>query len=358
MMFIRKIMAHWQRKLLAKVHELNYLFIELTARCNLHCIHCGSDCSKDATTKDLPAAMIISVLKEIKTQYDPKKITVVLTGGEPLCYPGVFDLGRKIMDLQYPWGMVTNGYAWIKEKVSMANNSGMQTVTVSLDGFEPEHDWLRGKRGSFKYALRTIKMLLSDGHHTMMDVVTCVNQRNLKYLDEFYAMLFDLGLTRWRVFCIEPYGRATANPELFLSAEQFKELMEKLILYRKRSQMHIEFSDSGYLGPHYESCVRDAAFFCRAGISVSGIMANGDILACPNIDRSFAQGNIFQDNFLDIWNNKYQPFRNRQWMKSGICETCNHWRQCQGNSFHLRDAKNQNTRLCHIQKFNLPDERS
>ena len=33
-------------------HELNYLFWECTTRCNLNCLHCGSDCAKDSAHQE------------------------------------------------------------------------------------------------------------------------------------------------------------------------------------------------------------------------------------------------------------------------------------------------------------------
>ena len=38
----------------ADLHDLKYLFWESTRRCNLSCLHCGSDCGKDEGQPDLP----------------------------------------------------------------------------------------------------------------------------------------------------------------------------------------------------------------------------------------------------------------------------------------------------------------
>jgi len=97
----------------------------------------------------------------------------------------------------------------------------------------------------------------------------------------------------------------------------------------------------------------NGGFFCRAGINVAGIMVNGDILACPNIDRRFTQGNIRSDSFLDVWEYGYEAFRDRNWMKTGPCETCEEWAMCQGGCFHLRDYETRQTKLCHVRAFQL-----
>lgn len=49
---IRKHIFRRFKKTETKIHELNYLFWECTTRCNLSCLHCGSDCSKDNSIGD------------------------------------------------------------------------------------------------------------------------------------------------------------------------------------------------------------------------------------------------------------------------------------------------------------------
>ena len=51
---IKKFAFRKFKKLEIELHELNYLFWECTTRCNLNCLHCGSDCSKDSSFPDMP----------------------------------------------------------------------------------------------------------------------------------------------------------------------------------------------------------------------------------------------------------------------------------------------------------------
>jgi radical SAM protein with 4Fe4S-binding SPASM domain len=147
--------------------------------------------------------------------------------------------------------------------------------------------------------------------------------------------------------------RAVQQKDLFLSPEEFQFLLNKILEFKKREKIKVDYSESGYLGPAFEEKVRDHVYFCQAGISVSGIMVNGDILACPNIDRRFKQGNIFEDSFIDVWENRYKEFRDRSWMRSHKCESCKHWNLCQGNAFHLWDIDQKKTKLCHFYHFEL-----
>jgi radical SAM protein with 4Fe4S-binding SPASM domain len=40
---------------------------------------------------------------------------------------------------------------------------------------------------------------------------------------------------------------------------------------------------------------------------------------------------------MDVWNHRYQPFRDRSWMKKDECADCRYWKYCRGNGMHLRD---------------------
>jgi len=349
---LRRALLPTFRRLEAKQHVLNYLFLELTQACNVACLHCGSDCTRDTATPPLPREDILRVMREIAAAQDPSKVMVVLSGGEPLCYPGVFELGAEIRGLGFPWGMVTNGFAWTEKQFAQAKAAGLGSITVSVDGLEAEHDWLRGRSGSFQKAVNLLKMLQADPFYSAMDVITCVNQRNLPRLEEIRELLIQLGVPAWRITTIFPIGRAAENADLQLDAEGFHALMTKVEALRSQGGIQVAFAESAFLGRH-ECIVRDEPYFCRAGINIGGVMVNGDLLACPNIDRRFAQGNIHQDSFMDVWENRYQPFRNRSWMKKGACAGCSQWRLCQGEAFHLWDPAKNEPRLCHFKHFGL-----
>jgi radical SAM protein with 4Fe4S-binding SPASM domain len=126
--------------------------------------------------------------------------------------------------------------------------------------------------------------------------------------------------------------------------------MEFISDARKSGDIDVKFSCEGYIG-RYESQVRDSGFFCRAGINIGSILADGSISACPNIDRAFSQGNIYNDDFYTVWQTKYEVFRNRKWTKCGQCADCNEYTDCQGNGFHNWHGDLKNVLVCHNQKL-------
>ena len=344
------------RSLETRVHELNYLFWECTTRCMLRCRHCGSDCGMQLREKDMPLEDFLKALDTIPANHRPKDFTVVLTGGEPLLRPDLAQAGREIRRRGFGWGMVTNGWLYDEVMHSRLMAAGMGSVTVSLDGTEQTHDWMRGIPGSFAKAVRAIGIIAAEPRLNG-DVVTCVNKRNIGELEAIYTLLSGLGVKQWRIFTVIPIGRAAHDPEMLLTDEQFVSLME--FIRRKREAggpMKLTFSCEGYLG-RYEEKVRDVRFFCHAGINIASILIDGRICACPNIDRDrFSQGSIYEDNFYEVWEKRFKPFRNHDWARSGRCKGCAHWRDCLGNGMHNHHGDSPEVLQCHYSKTLQPTE--
>lgn len=348
---IRNLLFRFFRWNETKVHELNYLFWECTTRCNLHCRHCGSDCSESKGEPDMPLADFIGALKTIPPKEKVKKFHVVLTGGEPLLRPDIEEIGRQLRANGCHWGMVSNGYFYTAEKQKKLLLAGMESLTISLDGLESSHDWMRGKTGSFSHAISAIGLAAKEKRLTF-DVVTCVNKRNIGELEEIHNLLSGLGVRQWRIFTIIPIGRAKNEPDLHMTDSQFIELMEFIKAKRElpNQPMRVTFSCEGYLG-RYECKVRNMPFFCHAGINIASVLIDGRICACPNIDRDrFSQGSIYTDNFFEIWNNRFEPFRNRKWAKKGICKECKAFNLCLGNGMHNWHGACDEVINCHYRK--------
>ena len=316
-----------QRRLLQEV------FWECTLRCNLNCLHCGSDCRKEEMPQDMPFSDFARVLDQIALENEPSKIMIITTGGEPLVRKDIVECGREITRRGFIWGMVSNGMLLDTLKLQQLINAGLKTIAISLDGFEAEHNWMRGNDNSFRRAVNAIKALTKSS--ITWDVITCVNARNFSSLSKFKEFLLGLGVTHWRLFTVFPMGRAANNTELQLTSEQFRLLMKFIREERGKGDIRVSYSCEGYLGD-YELNIRDYPFFCGAGINTASVRYDGAISGCLSIRSKFDQGNIYNDNFMDVWNNRFGVFRNRKWMKQGTCSNCTMWNLCRGGAMYLR----------------------
>lgn len=328
----------------AQLHPLTYLFWECTLRCNLNCLHCGSDCKKESSVQDMPLLDFINVLKEISIKYNPGEVMIVITGGEPLMRKDLEECGKQITALGYNWGMVTNGLQLTQERFDSLVKSGLRSITLSMDGLEENHNWLRGSNKSFDGVAKAVDVI-AGSDAVVHDVVTCVNKRNLPELESIRQELIERGIKAWRLFTIAPIGRAVEFEDLHLDGSEVESLFKYIEESRKDDKIQTSFSCEAYAGD-YDSEIRDGLFFCRAGVNIGSVLIDGSVSACPNNDYSFVQGNIYRESFLDIWENKFESMRNRKWMKNGICEKCKEFKYCNGGAMHLRETCDSETYKC------------
>jgi len=344
------------QRLETDLHELRYFFWETTRQCNLNCIHCGSDCSRDHTVTGLPADLVVETFAKVASAHDPARIMVVVSGGEPLVRPDLFSILARIKDMGFKVGMVTNGYTLDAATAERIRSVGISSIVVSLDGPKADHDWLRNRAGSFDRAMAALGHLSAAGI-PIVEAITCVTPRTASRLEQTYEIVKSSGARYWRVFNIFPIGRAAGNEDVLLSPDQFRGVVAAMAVLRERGAregMEVNLSEEGFLGWDYESRVRTTPYFCRAGINIAGIMADGTIAACPNLPPWMGQGNLYRDDFNDVWEHRYQIFRDRSWMGKGPCAGCEQFSICQGNSLHVWDTEKNGPVWCHYDLLNSP----
>jgi radical SAM protein with 4Fe4S-binding SPASM domain len=330
--------------------HLTYLFWEATLDCNMACRHCGSDCRRSSdVSAELKADEVVKAFEGIAKNHNPRKVFVAVTGGEPLVRPDLFEVMGRINKLGFPWGMVTNGWAVDDRVVSEAKRTGMRTLVISLDGVSAEsHDWLRGA-GSFERAVSAIDRFRDAKFLKALQVTSTFHRRNINELEPMYRFLVDRGVRDWRVVSVFPNGRAAKQSDFLLQPEELKQLLD--FIAEKRSKMRpmkVSYGDEGYLGCDYERSVRDFFYVCFSGVRIASILADGGVCGCPNNPRTLVQGNVREQSFDEIWNNSFQKFRDRKWMRQGDCAKCGDFGICKGNSMHLWDTEKSGPKVCHI----------
>ncbi len=340
----------WRQKenILREEHPLKQLFWECTLRCDLKCRHCGSDCKMKSESNDMPKEDFLRVLDGIAAKMDPHKVFVIVSGGEPLMRHDIEECGRAIYKKGFPWGMVTNALHLTPQRWQGLLRAGIHSMAISLDGLEEDHNWMRGNEQSFKMVSQAIDMLVAT-EGFVFDIVTCVNRRNYTKLDEIKEFLISKGVKRWRLFTVFPVGRAALDPNMQLTNEAFRGVFNFIKKVRKEGRIRADYGCEGFLG-NYEGEVRSRLFSCQAGVTVGSVMADGSIAACASIRADYNQGNIYEDDFMEVWENRYHPYRNHEWMKKDECANCKYFRYCLGNGMHLRDGDGK-LLFCHLHRL-------
>lgn len=330
-------------------HPLRTLFWECTLRCNLNCRHCGSDCRAEATVPDMPLEDFLRVVDEqITPHVDPHKVMVVISGGEVLVRKDLERAGLELYRRGYPWGIVTNALALTPERFESLLRAGLHSISVSFDGFEEQHNYIRRNPHSYERALAALRMIAADGT-VAYDAVTCVTGALVPRLEEMKELLIANGIKHWRIFTIFPVGRAADDPTLRLTDEQFREVMEFIRRTRREGLIDLSYACEGFLG-NYETEVRDSFYYCSAGVTTASIRVDGALSGCTSIRSNFNQGNIYRDNFWEVWSNRYEPFRNREWARRDECGDCRMFRYCLGGGMHLRDEEGK-LLMCHYKRL-------
>lgn len=341
------------RESLRKNPELRYLYFELTDRCNLRCLHCGSSCGEDAG-QFLDAGSVIRVIREAG-EHSPM-VHICLTGGEPLLHPQFEAIAKELKRDRLFWSVVTNATLINRDTAAQLRENSVYSVSVSLDGEEAEHNQLRRSEFAYRKAVSGIQCLLEQG--IPVQVTTVVTRRTLHRLNRIYELVKALGVCSWKVINIEPIGRALQNQELLLTGEEFFSLLDFIAEKRaesreKNSPLHVTYGCSHLLPLRYEEEVRRSYFLCCAGITTAGIRSNGDVAACLDIERrpELVQGNIVRDSFWEIWENRFQFFRTDRTERSGLCRNCKLRQICAGDSLHTWDFEQNEPRVCLMKAF-------
>lgn len=285
-----------------------YAVWEITLQCNLGCIHCGSRAGK-ARANELDTAEALDLVGQLA---DVGVGEVTLIGGESFLRPDWLDIAREIRNQGMRLTMTTGGFGLGPKLAEQMADVGFSRVSVSIDGLEQTHDYLRGKKDSWKWCFRALESLQNVGIGVSTN--TQLNRLNAPELPRLYEQIHRAGVRVWQVQKTVPMGNAADRPEIIFQPYDMLELFPVLhyILQRGREEgFQVAPSDSlGYYGP-YERRLRlrdntsnpDTAFWVGdlGGVLTLGIESDGTIKADPSLPTDdYGGGNIREKSLREI----------------------------------------------------------
>jgi MoaA/NifB/PqqE/SkfB family radical SAM enzyme len=132
----------------------------LIRRCNLRCKHCYST-SLDMDFKDeLNTAQIKQTIDDLKVAQVP---VLILSGGEPLLRPDIFEISAYAKQKGFYVALSTNGTLINEDNIEQIKAANYQYVGISIDGLEDFHDEFRQVKGSFQQSMHAIKLCKEAG---------------------------------------------------------------------------------------------------------------------------------------------------------------------------------------------------
>lgn len=161
-----------------------FVNVIVTTRCNLRCQMCRSY----ESNKDLSDKKKVFRFFDALGKWLPTPRMVILTGGEPLLHPDIFDYIRKLADLGFIPALNSNGVLLNVETVDKLVDAGLGIINVSLDGDETMHDEQRNGPGLYKGVTDSLHYL---SNHTdlIIGVVTVVSAKSAKGLPRLVRQL-------------------------------------------------------------------------------------------------------------------------------------------------------------------------
>lgn len=283
-----------------------FLVIGPTKKCNLHCKGCYAS-SHSNTAETIPFSVLDRIITE-KTELWGSNFTTWV-GGEPTVYRSE---GKDILDIAHAhrdnmFLMYTNGTLIDKKMARRMADLGNVIPQVSVEGFEKETDYRRGK-GVFKKILVAFENMRNAGVPFGIAVTPMRHNAELLTSDEFIDFYFDQQkVTLAWVFQYMPIGRGYSL-DLMITPEQRLRLLdrEREILWKNRL-FYVDFWNSGPIGSGCIAAGRPDGYLY--------IDWNGTVMPCPYYQ--FSPVNIFDvykngGNLNDIYD---QPFFDaiRQW---------------------------------------------
>lgn len=324
-----------------KNEAIRLIFWELTARCNLRCVHCRAEAQEDFAFGELSTAETLRAAHDIREVADP---IIVLTGGEPLVRPDFFEIAGECTKLFTRVALATNGTLIDDNLARRIVSTGIQRVSISLDGAKANtHDDFRGMEGSFAQALAGFDALKRAGASVQINVT--VTRRNDAEIEDLLRLCIEKGADAFHIFMLVPVGCGVQiSDSVRLSPEEFE---SRLVWLFEKS---IEFADKIHIkatcAPQYFRIMHEQARHtkigdgelrgegrasgsplhattrgCLAGSAVCFISRTGDVQPCGYLP--ICVGNVRESKLGDIWRESevFSSLRdpNRLTGKCGVC---------------------------------------
>lgn len=313
------------------MYKLDSVVWEITLRCNIHCLHCGSSADSRTRENELSTEDALDLIEQLA---DLGCKRIVLSGGEPFLRKDWAVLALRIRDLGMNVTFISNGYVVDEDIVDLLKIIEPSGVGFSLDGGCAEtHDYIRGKKGVFDRCIKALNLTSKAGMYS--SAVTSVHKKNIGELDKILDLLIDNGVRAWQIQTATPQGRMPR--ELALDADEFYSLAQYIADKRKKYKNIIDIFEADCIG-YYSILSKDLYYTkwqgCQAGMRVLGIESDGTVKGCLSLHGDeFVEGNIRTRSLADIWNNKNSFKLNRRFSPDklqGYCKDCKWGSLCRG----------------------------
>jgi len=305
---------------------------ETTRSCNLSCKHCRAAAESGPYQGELDTRASYHLLDQIASFGQP---IIILTGGEPLLRPDIFDIASYGTNLGLRMVMAPNGTLITDENAKKMAESGIKRISISIDGATREsHDRFRGVDGAYEGALRGIECARKAGIEFQIN--TTITKTNLDQIPIILKLAENLGAAAHHIFLLVPTGRGKYILDQEIDAGEYEQTLNWFYDQRDKTPLQLKAT----CAPHYYRILRQRARAegksvtfkthgldavtrgCLGGTGFCFISHTGIVQPCGFMDLNC--GDVTQTPFHEIWERsehflKLRDYKNLKG-KCGVCE--------------------------------------
>jgi radical SAM protein len=288
------------------------VYWETTRACALACRHCRAEASPDAHPMQLTSEEGVALLRQIAAFGDPKP-QLILTGGDPLARPDLFDLIGEAHKLGISISITPAATPKLTREMLVAlKQHSVDGLGLSLDGsIAKNHDSIRGVAGTFDRTIQAIQW--AQELEIPVQVNTLVAAETVDDLPAIYALLKTFKIARWSLFFLISLGRGKVLQPI--APEEGERLMTWIYDASRTAPFVIATTEAPSYrrvaleamrseGMNAEQIKKSAAyrsFGIRDGHGIVFVSHVGEI--CPAGFLPLVAGNVRQDNIAEVYRN-------------------------------------------------------
>jgi heme d1 biosynthesis protein len=321
----------------------------LIRRCNLTCRHCYSISADKDFPGELSTREVYDVMDDLRAFGVP---VLILSGGEPLLRPDIYDIATRAKQMGFYVGLSSNGTLIDATNIGRIAGVGFDYVGISLDGIRDTHDKFRRRVGAYDRSLDAIRLARDAG--IRIGVRFTLTQHNEHDLPALLQLIERENIAKFYLSHLNYAGRGNVNRRhdaVFDTTRRVMDLLFDTCWSAIERGLDKEFvtgnndADGVYLlfwvrrrFPQLEAHLR--AKLAQWGGNSSGVnVANIDNLGNVHPDTfwwHYAVGNVRARPFSAIWPDtsdalmaglKASPRRIK-----GRCGECTYFDICGGNT--------------------------
>jgi len=321
----------------------------LVRRCNLTCKHCYSISADKDFPNELNTDQVYEVMDDLKRFKVP---VLILSGGEPLLHPDIFDIAHRAKAMGFYTALSTNGTLIDASNIGKIAAVGFDYLGISIDGIKETHDKFRRKEGAFDSSIKGLRLCRDQG--IKVGLRFTMTQDNADELPQLLGLMDNEGVDKFYFSHLNYAGRGNKNrkDDVFLQTTRWAmDLLFDRALADAKAERSTEFvtgnndADGVYMLHWVEKNFPEKASHIHAKLAQWGGNSSG--VNISNIDNqgyvhpdtmwwNYNLGNVKARSFSEIWQDTSDPIisglKAHPRSVSGRCGECCHFDICGGNT--------------------------